>query len=106
MADNKDEYIKKLERVSNLTQEEAKRELLAELEKEKGVIVEEMNMYQDTPMRHIGDVFDQVLLDKRLLTDEDAVNSLYLDYGYLFSELNPRLQPLPFLIAHYQPRTR
>ncbi|OGY09218.1 MAG: ribonuclease Y [Candidatus Blackburnbacteria bacterium RIFCSPHIGHO2_01_FULL_44_64] len=34
MADNKDEYIKKLERVSNLTQEEAKRELLAELEKE------------------------------------------------------------------------
>jgi outer membrane protein insertion porin family len=36
-----------------------------------------------------GDVFDQKLLDKRLLNDEDAVNSLYLDYGYLFSEINP-----------------
>lgn len=36
-----------------------------------------------------GDVFDQKLLDKRLLSDEDAVNSLYLDYGYLFSEINP-----------------
>jgi outer membrane protein insertion porin family len=36
-----------------------------------------------------GDIFDQKLLDKRLLNDEDAVNSLYLDYGYLFSEINP-----------------
>jgi len=36
-----------------------------------------------------GDVFDQVLLDKRLLNDEDAVNSLYLDYGYLFSDISP-----------------
>ncbi|MCB9014092.1 MAG: outer membrane protein assembly factor BamA [Bacteroidales bacterium] len=34
-----------------------------------------------------GDVFDQKLLDKRLLNDEDAVNSLYLDYGYLFSSI-------------------
>ena len=31
-----------------------------------------------------GDVFDQELLEKRLSTDEDAVNSLYLDHGYLF----------------------
>lgn len=36
-----------------------------------------------------GDVFDQKLLDKRLLNDEDAVNSLYLDYGYLFSSIEP-----------------
>ncbi len=36
-----------------------------------------------------GDVFDQKLLDKRLLNDEDAVNSLYLDYGYLFSQIDP-----------------
>lgn len=36
-----------------------------------------------------GDVYDQVAMDKRLLTDEDAVNSLYLDNGYLFFRLTP-----------------
>lgn len=36
-----------------------------------------------------GDVYDQVSIDKRLTTDEDAVNSLYLDNGYLFFHLNP-----------------
>lgn len=29
-----------------------------DLEREKGVIIEEINMYEDTPMRHIGDVFE------------------------------------------------
>lgn len=33
----------------------------ADLEREKGVIVEEINMYADTPMRHIGDVFEQMM---------------------------------------------
>ncbi len=36
-----------------------------------------------------GDVFDQELLDKRLTMDEDAVNSKYLDHGYLFFSLDP-----------------
>lgn len=36
-----------------------------------------------------GTVFNQTLLDKRLSSDEDAVNSLYLDNGYLFSRLTP-----------------
>ena len=36
-----------------------------------------------------GSVFDQTVLDERLLTDEDAVNSLYLDNGYLFFSLDP-----------------
>jgi outer membrane protein insertion porin family len=36
-----------------------------------------------------GDIFDQKLLDKRLTNDEDAVSSLYLDYGYLFSSIEP-----------------
>lgn len=36
-----------------------------------------------------GDVYDQVSMDKRLTTDEDAVNSLYLDNGYLFFRLTP-----------------
>jgi outer membrane protein insertion porin family len=36
-----------------------------------------------------GDVFDQKLLDKRTKEDEDGVNSLYLDNGYLFFNLTP-----------------
>lgn len=33
----------------------------AEIEKEKGVIIEELNMYEDTPMRKIGDIYEQLL---------------------------------------------
>jgi outer membrane protein insertion porin family len=36
-----------------------------------------------------GDVFDQTVLDDRLLIKEDAVNSLYLDNGYLFFDITP-----------------
>lgn len=33
----------------------------AEIEKEKGVILEEMNLYEDMPMRNIGDVYEGLL---------------------------------------------
>jgi predicted Zn-dependent peptidase len=33
----------------------------AEMEKEKGVIVEEINMYEDMPVRHVQDLFSEVL---------------------------------------------
>lgn len=33
----------------------------AEIEKEKGVIIEELNMYEDTPMRKVHDLFMEVL---------------------------------------------
>lgn len=33
----------------------------AEIERERGVIVEEMKLYQDTPSRHIGDIFERLL---------------------------------------------
>lgn len=36
-----------------------------------------------------GEVFNQTLMEERLLIDEDAVNSLYLDNGYLFSSITP-----------------
>jgi outer membrane protein insertion porin family len=36
-----------------------------------------------------GDVFSTTLLTERISYDEDAVSSLYLDNGYLFSNLNP-----------------
>ncbi len=32
-----------------------------EIEREKGVIIEEINMYRDTPARHISDVYDELL---------------------------------------------
>lgn len=32
-----------------------------EIEKEKGVIVEEINMYEDTPMQKVGEVYDELL---------------------------------------------
>ncbi len=36
-----------------------------------------------------GDIYNQKLLKKRLESDEDAVNALYLDFGYLFFQLVP-----------------
>jgi predicted Zn-dependent peptidase len=33
----------------------------AEMEKEKGVIIEEINMYEDMPQRHVQDMFQEVL---------------------------------------------
>jgi outer membrane protein insertion porin family len=36
-----------------------------------------------------GSVYDQSLFEKKLTVDEDAVSSLYLDHGYLFSRLVP-----------------
>jgi predicted Zn-dependent peptidase len=32
-----------------------------EIEKEKGVIIEEINLYEDTPMRKIGDIYESLL---------------------------------------------
>ena len=34
-----------------------------DIEREKGVIVEEINMYEDTPQRRIGDIFEQLIFD-------------------------------------------
>ncbi len=36
-----------------------------------------------------GEIYNRKMIDKRLTIDDDAVNSLYLDYGYLFSNLTP-----------------
>ena len=33
----------------------------AEIEKEKGVIIEEINLYEDMPMRKIGDIYESLL---------------------------------------------
>jgi len=36
-----------------------------------------------------GSIYNKTLLNKRLKLEEDAVSSLYLDNGYLFSDLTP-----------------
>ena len=36
-----------------------------------------------------GEVYNQTMISKRLIEDEDAVNSMYLNYGYLFSRVTP-----------------
>jgi len=36
-----------------------------------------------------GDIYDQVLLDKRLSIDDDAVSNSYMDDGYLFFNVTP-----------------
>ncbi len=36
-----------------------------------------------------GELYDKVALGKRLFEDEDAVSNLYLDNGYLFSNITP-----------------
>jgi outer membrane protein insertion porin family len=37
-----------------------------------------------------GDIYDQVLLEERLITDEESVlNFFYQDHGYIFSQMTP-----------------
>jgi outer membrane protein insertion porin family len=36
-----------------------------------------------------GDVYDQSFIEKRLFSDDDAVQSQYMDEGYLFSSVDP-----------------
>ncbi|MCK4700762.1 MAG: BamA/TamA family outer membrane protein, partial [Bacteroidales bacterium] len=36
-----------------------------------------------------GDIYNQTLLEERLFYDEDAVNSVYMDNGYLFLQISP-----------------
>ncbi|MDQ3239544.1 MAG: insulinase family protein [bacterium] len=60
-----------------------------EIEREKGVIVEEINMYEDTPMRHVGDLYEQLIFQGNPLSfdtagEKDVVRSftreMFTDY--------------------------
>lgn len=51
-----------------------------DLEREKGVIVEEIHMYDDTPTRHIGDIFENLMfagssLGREIIGSEETVRS-------------------------------
>lgn len=43
-----------------------------EIEREKGTIVQEIKMYEDTPMMHIGDVFEELVFDGNQLGMDTA----------------------------------
>jgi predicted Zn-dependent peptidase len=52
-----------------------------DIDREVGVILEEMNMYEDMPMRNVGDVFEELMfagsnLAGRILGTKEAVRSL------------------------------
>ena len=52
----------------------------AEIEREKGVIIEEMNMYRDTPMRYLGDILEEHMwsgsdIGEMIIGDEKTVES-------------------------------
>lgn len=70
-----------------------------DIDREVGVIVEEINMYEDMPMRNIGDVFDELLyaqsnLEGRILGTKETVRALkstdfqaYMDAWYGFKNV-------------------
>lgn len=70
----------------------------AEIDKEKGVILEEINLYEDTPMRKIGDIYEALLygdtpLGWDIAGEKDIIKKTkrqdFLDYmGSLYSADN------------------
>ena len=60
-----------------------------EINREKGVIIEEMNLYEDTPYRKVGDLFEELLykghpLGYEIIGSKETVSSfnreMFLDY--------------------------
>ncbi len=70
-----------------------------EIEKEKGVVIEEINLYEDTPVRKIGDIYEQLLygdtpLGWDIAGEKDSIRTItradfmeYLDNFYSGSNI-------------------
>ncbi len=83
-------YIKcrnaKIDTAFNILSEMLLHPLLREedIEREKGVIIEEIGMYEDTPLMHIGDLFGNLIfegnpLSRDIYGDRDTVRSIKRD---------------------------
>jgi predicted Zn-dependent peptidase len=81
-----------------------------EIEREKGVIIEEINMYEDTPMRHVGDVYETLIYAGNPLSfdtagTKDVVKSLgrnnFITYLNDFYSPNNMVVVVSGDIAHY-----
>src|SRR5258708_23423473 len=72
--------------------------LKEEIEKERGVILEEINLYEDTPSRKIGDIYESLLYGDTpmgwdIAGEKDVIRKItrqdFLDYmGSLYSPSN------------------
>lgn len=80
-----------LDLLSDMLQNSKLEEL--EIEKEKGVIIEEINLYEDTPMRNIGDIYERLLygdtpLGWDTVGEKEIIKSItrddFLDYLHSF----------------------
>lgn len=52
-----------------------------EIKKERGAVIEEMNMFQDTPMRYIGDIFEELMygdtpLGRKIIGTKETLNKM------------------------------
>lgn len=68
-----------------------------EIEREKGVVIEEINMYEDTPMRHVEDMLEEIMwpghpLGRNIAGTREVIKSLtrenILDYVGTFYKPN------------------
>ena len=64
-----------------------------ELEKEKGVIVEELNMYEDMPMQKVDQIFNQLVfgdtpLGRPIIGTKDSVRSFTTDSFNQYKDVN------------------
>lgn len=74
----------------------------AEIEKERGVIIEEINMYEDTPMRKVAEVYEALLWGNQPLGWEiggQKKNILTLSQKDFFDYINERYSPHNMVVS-------
>lgn len=69
-----------------------------EIEREKGTIVQEIKMYEDTPMIHIGDVFEELIFEGNQL-GMDTIGSEKTVRGIMRDDF------MTYRGSHYHPNT-
>ena len=75
-----------------------------EIKKERGAVIEEMNMFQDTPMRYIGDVFEELLygdtpLGRKVIGAKKTLNNMKRDDFINYFKENYNSQNIVISIA-------
>ena len=74
----------------------------AEIEKEKGVIIEELNMYEDTPMRKVAEVYEALLWGDQPLGWEiggQKKNILKIQHGDFVDYIGERYSPHNMVVS-------
>ena len=73
-----------------------------EVEKQRGVIIEELNMYEDTPMRKVAEVYEELLWQNQPLGWEIGgrkENIRLIKHGDFLSLINARYAPNNMVVA-------